>query len=171
MTNALTHSQVFGLRVRAARQQLGWTQQQLIDRLAEHEVPMDRSTLVKLERGQGAPPPLDKVFGLAAALDVSPRNLILPLEDEQPVAVTPKRVVPAWLARGWVLDKFALPGRSVTSAELPKSELEELAWRARTRGMSGLTAALAADKLKEEVRRTVDEIRNPKEDDDGHRNP
>jgi hypothetical protein len=33
--------------------------------------------------------------------------------------------------------------------------------------MSGLTAALAADRLKEEVRRTVDEARDPKEDDNG----
>lgn len=144
------------------------TQQQLVDRLGELGLKMDRSTLNKLERGHhAATAPLDKVFTIAAALEIPPLHLILPLEDDQPVAVTPSIVVDARLARAWVRGLTTLPGRSMTLAELPPSELEHLVWRARTRGMDAVAAALMAEELSEDVRRIVDEIRNPKEENDG----
>jgi transcriptional regulator with XRE-family HTH domain len=165
MGEPLAPGQVFARRVRDARQNQGLTQQELVQRLAELGLRMDRSTLNKLESGrEGVRVSLDKVFALAAALEIQPIHLLLPLEDEQPVAVTPTTVVPARLARAWVRGQVALPGRSVTWAELPESELEQLVWRALTRGWSPLQAALMADELKEEVREIVKAIRNPEED-------
>jgi transcriptional regulator with XRE-family HTH domain len=168
MTKPMTPTQVFGLRVRAARENLRLTQQELVDRLSELGQKMDRSTLNRLERGHpSASAALDKVFTIAAALDVSPVELITPVTGFLPVAVTPTLVVPAQLTRAWMESRAALPPRSVSWAELSESELKDLVWRERTRGMEPIAAALMADELKEEVRQTVDEILNSKKEDDG----
>jgi transcriptional regulator with XRE-family HTH domain len=165
----VTPAQVFGRRVREARVRLGLTQQALVDRLAERGLPMDRSTLVKLERGQGAPAPLDKVFALAAALEVPPVHLIIPLEDEAPVAITPNTTVSARHARAWLRGSAALPDAGVNLAEIPRSELRRLVERQLTRGMNQLMRALVADRTEAEVERIVDQIlnRDREEPDDG----
>lgn len=41
----------FGAGVRAARERLGWTQQQLSDRLLEHDLRMDTSAITRVESG------------------------------------------------------------------------------------------------------------------------
>lgn len=171
----MTPSQVFGALVRTVRQHRGLTQQQLVDRLAELGLKMDRSTLNKLERGhRAATAPLDKVFTIAAALEVPVDRLISPslasMED-QPVTVTPALTVPAWLVREWLAGRMALPakGESVSArlADMDEGALTALVLRERTRGLNPEAAVVSADYIRAEVQEIVDEIRNPKEEPDG----
>jgi transcriptional regulator with XRE-family HTH domain len=172
VTNAVTPSQVFGRRVKEERDRLGLTQQELVDRLATRGLPMDRSTLVKLERGRSASPPLDKVFVLAAALEVPPVVLLSPRAEDEPVAVTPNTVVPAWYARAWMSGPAPLPGGGINWGALPKDVLRPLVKAAledqirRMPTRSPLERSLMRGKLDEQVELYVERMFNPKEEHD-----
>jgi transcriptional regulator with XRE-family HTH domain len=154
----LSPGQVYARRVKEARQRLGWTQQQLADRLSELGLPMDRTTIVKLEQGKRAQlAPVDKVFALAGALGVPPLHLLVPLEDEAEVAVTPKVSLPAPVARGWIRGTQVVP-IVPEPAGLPRSDLRRLVWLAYTRGMSPLVLQLERDRIDAAVERYVEAI-------------
>lgn len=96
---------VVGTRVRRAREQRGWTQQQLVDRLDELGHPMNRVTLAKIERPgstRSRNVSLVDVLALSAALDIPPTLLFLPLGEEDRVAITPAVVVHPDLAAKWI---------------------------------------------------------------------
>ena len=74
-----TPSQVVGAQVRALRRKREWSQTKLAERLDELGSPGWRqSKITRIERGQLARLPLEDVFELAAALDVSPTYLLAP---------------------------------------------------------------------------------------------
>jgi transcriptional regulator with XRE-family HTH domain len=156
---------VFARRVKEARVRLGMTQRQLADRTRELGLPLDRTTIVKLERGERAQTaPLDKVFVIAAALGVPPVHLLVPLDDEAEVQLTPGKPyknVPATLARAWIRGQIVLPASDVNWSELPESELRRLVEQELARGMDPVARALMQDELRETARRIADEIRQP----------
>jgi transcriptional regulator with XRE-family HTH domain len=134
-----------------------------VKRLAELGQSMDRTTLVKLEKGERAQTaPLDKVFALAAALGVNPVHLLTPQDDDREVKVLPGRpAVPASLVRSWIRGTGVLPDTDLNLREIPEQELRRLITEQLTRGMNPTTRALMADKINEQSARIVEDIRTP----------
>lgn len=121
--DALRLAEVFGRRVREARDALGWTQRQLADRLTELGRNTDRATITRTEKGQTLAA-LDMVVAIAAALHVPPVHLLVPLDDDEALAITPKLKVDAPAARAWIRGVGLLPGEELLDIwpHLPESE-------------------------------------------------
>jgi transcriptional regulator with XRE-family HTH domain len=95
--------EVVAERLRRYRTQQGLTQQQVADRTELLGSPISRHNLAKLETPPGrAKVPLTDVLVLAAALDVPPTLLFLPLGEDEEVEVTPGNNVHPHLAFKWV---------------------------------------------------------------------
>lgn len=92
--------EVFAQRLREARDARRWTQQDLSDALAKLGAPMDRTTIAKLEKGQRQGR-VEELVALAAALDVSPLYLFLPLRLDATVKLAPKLTLEAIEALRW----------------------------------------------------------------------
>ncbi|MDP9308346.1 MAG: helix-turn-helix domain-containing protein [Actinomycetota bacterium] len=80
---AFTPSSYVGFQVRKLREQKGWSQQKVVDRL--HELGIERTgwnqtKIHKLEAGKLARVLVDDVFELALAFDVSPLYVLTPLD-------------------------------------------------------------------------------------------
>lgn len=109
-------SQIAARRIRQIRKSQGVSQTDLAERLRAIGVPKSKSTLARMEsekKSESRVPTLDEVFEFAAALDVSPRALVLPVDDlEVDVTIAPRVVDPAWRVARW-LDGEALPSRNV----------------------------------------------------------
>jgi transcriptional regulator with XRE-family HTH domain len=94
--------QTVARRVRHLRAQLGWSQQDLADRLANLGLPIDRSSLARLEnenRGVG----VDEAIALAYALNVAPVHLMVDTDDDaEPVAPVPGSEISPREARAWI---------------------------------------------------------------------
>ena len=100
-TDPLTPGVIFGRRVREERERQRLTQDDVVERLSNLGRPMDRSNLGRIERGDTTGQ-LDNLFALALALGVAPIHLMLPREEEELVAIAPKRTLAADEARSWV---------------------------------------------------------------------
>ena len=165
-------SQVLGRRVKEEREASHWTQGDLVDRLREVGYPVSRPTIIRLEAGQ-ARAPLELVFALAVALGVSIADLVAPLYDEAPLALTKNLVFSAPLAREWVRgDEGAiLPMTAgVDVDKLTDEELRRLVDRQQTRRMSPAEAERFRKKYPDAADFSVKFIRNPRfmeEDTDG----
>lgn len=128
---------IFALRLREAREARGWRQQDLSDRMGQLGAPMDRTTLAKIERGKREAR-LEEMIALAAALDVAPLNLYMPIEGDEPVCLAPALAVDPGDARKWArgfrpLDptnhrvyQFQSPGGPESSKDLEKDEREAM---------------------------------------------
>lgn len=97
---ALTPGQIFVTELHATRNRKGWTQQQLADRLAELDVPIDRSTVAKIEASKRGVT-LDELFYFAVALGVSPMALAIPRARDAFVRVVPNQEWGPWQATQW----------------------------------------------------------------------
>jgi transcriptional regulator with XRE-family HTH domain len=119
-----TPGQVFARRVREAREDNGWTQHDLADRLG-----IDRTTVVRIEAGgsRSELASLRDIFRFAAALDVAPIHLLTPLEDEAPVEIA-GRVLTARVARAWIRGRRLLKGTDKRrfARQMPDNELRAL---------------------------------------------
>lgn len=91
---------VLARRLREARGARNWTQQELAAELERLGAPMDRTTIAKIEKGQRQAR-VEELIALAAALDVAPVHLFLPIEDDGLVALTPKLEVDVEKAWRW----------------------------------------------------------------------
>src|SRR4051794_126131 len=120
---ALRPTQVFGRRVREARSRLGWTQQQLADRVTELGRTTDRATIARTEKGTTLAA-LDFVMAIAAALKIAPVYLLVPLDDDAQMAITKELHVDALRARAWIRGWWLLPGTDWMDVwpHLPDSE-------------------------------------------------
>jgi transcriptional regulator with XRE-family HTH domain len=138
--SALTPAQIFGRRVREARDERGLSQAELAKRAH-----VERWTINRLEKGGGGRKDvtLREVFEIAAALNVAPVHLLVPLDDEEPVEIVPgnddeRRVLPARKARAWIRGERVLPGADprAFARQVPESELRALveAWLIRRAG-------------------------------------
>jgi transcriptional regulator with XRE-family HTH domain len=146
--------------VAEVRRRRGWTQQQLADKLAEIGYPMERTAILRLEKGKRADVRLSDVFAFALALDTWPINLIVPREDEAPVQVG-GRVVTAPAARAWIRGQGLLRGMNPVAAfaELPESEQRRGLASASSRGMTPLQAGLMQERIAEHVEQTIEALR------------
>lgn len=70
--------EVVAQAVKVRREQLGWTQGELATAVAEHGMQVDRSGIVRLERGERGVK-VEDLLALAAALDATPADLLTPL--------------------------------------------------------------------------------------------
>jgi hypothetical protein len=78
------------------------SQRRLVARLDQLGLPLNQSVITRIERGTRKVS-LDEAIALAAALDVAPVHLFLPITDEGRVSVTPSTEVPSRVARQWAL--------------------------------------------------------------------
>jgi transcriptional regulator with XRE-family HTH domain len=131
------------------RKRRGWSQQELADRVTATGHRMHRLTVAKIESGgtRAQNASIADVLALAAALDVAPLHLLVPLDDDAAVAITPKEVHRAAVVRGWIrggrplrMDYDAL---LEFLAEIPASERNVLARTLMTRGMDPILLAIA----------------------------
>lgn len=96
-------------RVKELRGRRGWTAAQLGKALEKHDIRWDRFTVANLENGKRQNVTVQELFALALVLDVSPTNLIVPLDDRM-YEVTPTRAESADMVRSWVRGEEPLPG-------------------------------------------------------------
>lgn len=96
--------EVLGRNVRSYRKKLDWTQQDLATETAKLGHPINRVSLVKLEAGgtRATNVSLVDTMVLAAALNVPPPLLFLPLGEEELVAITPNVKVHPHLVLDWI---------------------------------------------------------------------
>jgi transcriptional regulator with XRE-family HTH domain len=156
--------QVLGRRVREERTAARWSQRDLVDRLDDLGYPISRPTLIRLEAGEGRAP-LDLVIAIAAALGVTVADLIAPLPDEGPMALTPNLVYSAPLAREWVRGDYGalLPMTvGVDVDKLTDDELRKLLLRQKTRQMSPAERERMYPWFAETIDFSVKFIRNPR---------
>lgn len=89
-------------QVRALRTERGWSARELAGRMTAEGVPWDRSVVANLETGRRSGLSVEEWLALARVLDVPPLHLLAPLDDDEPVAVTPNLTVPAKTLRAWI---------------------------------------------------------------------
>lgn len=94
-------SEILGDQVKEWRRKRNLSAQQLADRVAELGGTLDRVAISKLENGQRGVS-LDEALMLAAALNVPPPLLILPLGSESRVRITDESVIHPHLALEWL---------------------------------------------------------------------
>jgi transcriptional regulator with XRE-family HTH domain len=90
-----------GKRVAAARERRGLTVQQLSERIAELGAPIGRVTLAKLENGLRHSVTPYEVIAMAAALQVSPLELIWPIGYDARLEILPGVKLPPLEAVNW----------------------------------------------------------------------
>lgn len=78
------------------------SQRRLVARLDQLGHPLNQSAITRIERGTRKVS-LDEAIALAAALDIAPVHLFLPISDEGRVSVAPSTEVPSRVARQWAL--------------------------------------------------------------------
>jgi transcriptional regulator with XRE-family HTH domain len=79
----LTPAEVFGRRVREARERRGWNQREAAERLA-----VDRTTLNKIEMGSRGDVSISQLFTFANVLGIAPVHLLTPRADDLDVEIT-----------------------------------------------------------------------------------
>lgn len=101
---APTVGEVLGRRVRLYREGLGWRQEDLAGETSKLGYPINRVTLSNIERGgtRAENVSLAEAMVLAAALNVPPPLLFLPLGEEDRVAITPSVKVHPHLVLDWI---------------------------------------------------------------------
>ncbi len=101
---AKTVGEVLGRRVRSYREGLGWRQEDLAVETTKLGHPINRVTLSNIERGgtRAANVSLVDTMVLAAALNVPPPLLFLPLGEDDKVAITPSVKVHPHLVLDWI---------------------------------------------------------------------
>lgn len=102
-----TVSEVVPRRLREARASRLWTQGDLANEMSTIGSPMHRTTIAKIEKAK-RPVAVDELVALAAALDVSPTFLLLPLDGKEPVQAAPKVVAEAETLGRWMAGLSAL---------------------------------------------------------------
>ena len=95
-----TVDEQFGKRLQHYRKALGLSQEQLAARVAEHGGAIHQTTIMRTERGERHAT-LNEFLLFAAALNVPPPLLLIPLGDERLVAITPKSKIHPHLALKW----------------------------------------------------------------------
>lgn len=101
-----TPSQVLADELRRTRERRGWTQQALAERLEAIDLPIDRSTIAKIEAGSRGVS-VDEVLAFAVALGVAPMSLMLPRSGGR-VRIAPGVEVDSWVAAAWWRGVFPL---------------------------------------------------------------
>ena len=158
----VTPSDIFGERVREIRDRRGWTQEDLAIRILNLEgqpvmtAPLNarRVTVARVEggdRGIG----IDDVFLFAAALGVSPLNLMLDNDANRPVTLAARLTLPTSLITLWLEGELPIRGDDVSDSV---SNRDQSVWR-RWFNLSPFQLpdeALAAPEVREAVGAFID---------------
>ncbi len=99
--NVKTVKEVFGERLKALREKAGLSQQEVAARVAEHGGTMHQTTIMRTEKGTRNVT-LNEYVLLAAALNVPPPMLLVPLGSEDRVEITPRSRIHPHLALDWL---------------------------------------------------------------------
>ncbi|WP_432128416.1 helix-turn-helix domain-containing protein [Streptomyces sp. bgisy082] len=118
-------------RVREVRKRRDLTAEQLAQRLQAAGLPWERGTVVKLESGYRQNVGVAELFALAAALDMSPLHLLIPL-DNRPYQVTSNRTEAADTVRAWVRGEQPLEGMDAHAYRTEVS-VQDMRWRVHGR--------------------------------------
>jgi transcriptional regulator with XRE-family HTH domain len=102
----------FAQRLREAREARGLTQRELAQTVKKLGGSLNQSAITRIERGDRKVT-IDEMVALAAALDVAPVHLFLPIEGDAPVQLTPKRTVDIEHARQWARGRRPLDPANV----------------------------------------------------------
>jgi transcriptional regulator with XRE-family HTH domain len=151
-------SQLAGRRVREIRQQQRLSQRALADRLRELGYELDHTRLGRIERGSARS--LDHLGAIAAALEVTPAQLLSPQDDETAVQLAPRvEPIPAATARLWARG-LPLPGTDELKlfAALAPDEQRKLLRASVVAPEFRATLATAPDELKEELDHRLDDL-------------
>lgn len=97
----MTIDEGLGHQLKRLRDKRGWTQQELARRIGEHGGSMHQTTILRTEKGERRVT-LDEVVLLAAALNVPPPLLLLPLGSRSKVQITPNSQIHPHLALEWL---------------------------------------------------------------------
>lgn len=106
-------SELVGERIAWARHRQNWTQQRLADEIANHELAEDgkgslnRAAVAKVESGVRKLS-LDELFLVAAALNVSPLLLLVPVGTHDLMEVTPRSRVHPHIVLDWAMGEAPL---------------------------------------------------------------
>jgi transcriptional regulator with XRE-family HTH domain len=140
-----TTREVYSRRLHGIRTRRGWTQQQLSAELDRIGFPMNRATIAKIETGK-RPMEVSELVALAAALDVEPAALFLPL-DTKTVALTPGKTVDATTAIAWAAGDgpLAVENSRTYLLESPKYGAITLALEMKTRTAGTATPGTGGD--------------------------
>ena len=95
-------------QVRRYRKDRGLSAQQVADRCAGLGMEIPRSTVADLENGRRANVTLSELLVLAAALEVPPVELAVPLARQETVEILPGMELPTWYAARWFRGDAAL---------------------------------------------------------------
>ncbi len=111
-------------RVKAVRAARGLTGAQLAQKMTETGLKWDRSVVANLENGRRSTVSVEELLALAFVLEVAPVHLIVPLDDDGWLAVTPDVSTTNPLARAWIRGAEALPWTDERRfySEVPESE-------------------------------------------------
>jgi transcriptional regulator with XRE-family HTH domain len=154
--------EVFARRLREARDARGWTQQELSAELGRLGAPMDRTTVAKIEKGQRQAR-VEELVAFAAALDVSPAFLLLPLRLDTTVALTPKMTVETVTALRWACGEGPLDSANERFYRFQAPTVQWAVWPAgrpdEAKGGGGLTE----DQVRA-IARQLDELKKGEHD-------
>jgi transcriptional regulator with XRE-family HTH domain len=105
---ALTPQNAFRQQLKALREKRGWSQERLAEKVTELGTPMDQRVVSNIESGTRQDISLDEAFVIAAALNVPPPLLWLPLGAEDRVEITAKSKIHPHLALKWFTGRAPL---------------------------------------------------------------
>lgn len=105
---AIRVTHVVAAQVRRYRKERGLSAQRLADRCAELGMGIARSTLADLETGRRDSVTVAELLILAAALEVPPVELAVPLARREQVEILPGVEIPVWDAARWFRGDGAL---------------------------------------------------------------
>jgi transcriptional regulator with XRE-family HTH domain len=91
-------------RVAAIRRYLGWTQEDLAERMREQGIDWQRVVVAKLESGRRSYLTVEELLALCLILEISPTDMLVPrdLDKDRPYLVAPKAEARSVDAREWV---------------------------------------------------------------------
>ena len=111
MTQHATPTQVLARRVRDVRGRQTLSASGLAERCADLGMPdLNRDVIANIENRRRASVSVDELFVLARALGVAPIHLIVPVYDDEQMAVTPTDTTVARAARSWAIGDAPLGG-------------------------------------------------------------
>lgn len=138
MAEAVTPSEVLARRVREIRRDRGWTGEQLGERMEAFGLRGSRQTVSALEKGTRGVAGIEKLIGLAVALDTTPVHLMVPPDDnvgtrpgdtpEMRVRLIGDVAVTPYVARKWWRGEIPLPGQDAARFRANAREVGSSTW-------------------------------------------